>query len=60
VASIQAIPSKWLSEDGAGVLESVKIHINPIAACTCKPMLTWRATGNLYAREKAGAAKDLR
>jgi len=54
------MPSKWLSEDGAGVLDSVKIQINPIAACGCKPMLTWRATGDLYARKKAKAGKDLR
>jgi hypothetical protein len=76
VASIQAMPSKWLSENGAGVFESVKFQINPIGACRCKPMLigiampfnarrgrrklTWRATRNLYAREKAEAAKVLR
>jgi len=39
VTSIQAMPSKWLSEEGAGVFESVKIQINPIGACRCKPML---------------------
>jgi len=40
VASIQAMPSRWLSEDGAGVFESVKSQINPIVACRRKPMLT--------------------
>jgi hypothetical protein len=39
VASIQAMPRKWLSEGAAGVFESVKIQINPMAACGCRPML---------------------